>query len=79
MLGVPGASVPGVTFEPEGIVVRLRLRARHPVCPCGRKRRSAPIATASSHHRGYGHHSAAALIAMIYLCCGRTSIVLPFK
>ncbi len=21
-------------------------------------------------HRGYGHHSAAALIAMIYLCCG---------
>jgi hypothetical protein len=21
-------------------------------------------------HRGYGHHSAAALISMIYLCCG---------
>lgn len=21
-------------------------------------------------HRGYGHHSAAALMAMIYLCCG---------
>jgi transposase len=30
-------------------------------------------------HRGYGHHSAAALIAMIYLCCGGISVALPFK
>ena len=30
-------------------------------------------------HRGYGHHSAAALIAMIYLCCGGITIALPFK
>jgi transposase len=29
-------------------------------------------------HRGYGHHSAAALIAMIYLCCGGITIELPF-
>jgi len=28
-------------------------------------------------HRGYGHHSAAALIAMIYLCCGGISVELP--
>lgn len=28
-------------------------------------------------HRGYGHHSAAALIAMIYLCCGGLTIKLP--
>jgi transposase len=30
-------------------------------------------------HRGYGHHSAAALIAMIYLCCGGITIAVPFK
>ncbi|MGH9261187.1 MAG: ISL3 family transposase, partial [Acidimicrobiales bacterium] len=30
-------------------------------------------------HRGYGHHSAAAVIAMIYLCCGGITIELPFK
>ena len=28
-------------------------------------------------HRGYGHHSAAALIAMIYLCCGGITVELP--
>jgi transposase len=28
-------------------------------------------------HRGYGHHSAAALIAMIYLCCGEITVQLP--
>jgi len=28
-------------------------------------------------HRGYGHHSAAALIAMIYLCCGGITVRLP--
>jgi transposase len=28
-------------------------------------------------HRGYGHHSAAALIATIYLCCGGITIHLP--
>lgn len=28
-------------------------------------------------HRGYGHHSAAAAIAMIYLCCGGITITLP--
>jgi transposase len=30
-------------------------------------------------HRGYGHHSAAALIAMIYLCCGGITVNLPFR
>ncbi|WP_281366766.1 transposase [Nocardioides massiliensis] len=30
-------------------------------------------------HRGYGHHSAAALIAMIYLCFGELTIQLPRK
>ena len=30
-------------------------------------------------HRGYGHHSAAALIAMIYLCCGGITVELPLK
>jgi transposase len=30
-------------------------------------------------HRGYGHHTAAALIAMIYLCCGGISITLPLR
>jgi transposase len=28
-------------------------------------------------HRGYGHHTAAALTAMIYLCCGGITIQLP--
>jgi transposase len=28
-------------------------------------------------HRGYGHHSSAAVIAMIYLCCGGISVELP--
>lgn len=28
-------------------------------------------------HRGYGHHTATALIAMIYLCCGGITIQLP--
>jgi transposase len=28
-------------------------------------------------HRGYGHHSAAAVIAMTYLCCGGITIQLP--
>ena len=28
-------------------------------------------------HRGYGHHSAAAVIAMIYLCCAGITIQLP--
>jgi transposase len=30
-------------------------------------------------HRGYGHHTATAIIAMIYLCCGGLTIDLPFK
>ena len=30
-------------------------------------------------HRGYGHHTATALIAMIYLCCGGITVKLPFK
>jgi transposase len=30
-------------------------------------------------HRGYGHHTATAVIAMIYLCCGGITIDLPFK
>jgi len=28
-------------------------------------------------HRGYGHHTAAAVIAMIYLCCGGITLELP--
>jgi transposase len=28
-------------------------------------------------HRGYGHHSSAAVIAMIYLCCGGITVELP--
>jgi transposase len=30
-------------------------------------------------HRGYGHHTAAALIAMIYLCAGGITIELPLR
>lgn len=30
-------------------------------------------------HRGYGHHSAEALIAMIYLCCGGITVELPTR
>jgi transposase len=30
-------------------------------------------------HRGYGHHSPAALIAMIYLCAGGITIDLPLR
>lgn len=28
-------------------------------------------------HRSYGHHSAAAVISMIYLCCGEITVQLP--
>ena len=28
-------------------------------------------------HRGYGHHSAAAVTAMIYLCCSGLTIAVP--
>jgi transposase len=28
-------------------------------------------------HRGYGHHTAAAVISMIYLCCGGITVQLP--
>jgi transposase len=28
-------------------------------------------------HRGYGHHTAAAVIAMIYLCCSGLTVTLP--
>jgi transposase len=28
-------------------------------------------------HQGYGHHSPAALISMIYLCCGGITVDLP--
>jgi transposase len=30
-------------------------------------------------HRGYGHHSPAAVIAMIYLCCGGITVQLPTR
>ena len=30
-------------------------------------------------YRGYGHHTAAALIAMIYLCSGGITIQLPTR
>jgi transposase len=30
-------------------------------------------------HRAYGFHSANALIAMIYLCCGGIHIALPHR
>jgi len=30
-------------------------------------------------HRGYGHHSAKALTAMIYLCCSNIEIELPWQ
>jgi transposase len=29
-------------------------------------------------HRGYGHHSAKALTAMIYLCCSGIEVDLPW-
>ena len=35
MLGVPGASVAGVSFGPEGVIVSLRCRRRKLTCPCG--------------------------------------------
>ena len=30
-------------------------------------------------HRGYGHHSAAPLTAMLYLCCGGITVDLPLR
>ncbi|MGH7624949.1 MAG: ISL3 family transposase [Gemmatimonadaceae bacterium] len=40
MLGIPGATVISVTFDPRGIVVRLRQRRRHPQCSCGHRQRA---------------------------------------
>src|SRR5512144_2983895 len=40
MLGIVGASVTGVRFAPEGIVVRLRHRRRKLTCPCGWRTRA---------------------------------------
>ena len=35
MLGLPGASVQNVVFDPEAIVVTLRRRRAKHRCPCG--------------------------------------------
>lgn len=40
MLGLVGATVVGVVFAPEGIVVGLRRRRAKLVCPCGWKTRA---------------------------------------
>jgi transposase len=40
MLALPGATVNGVRFEPAGMVVEIRLRARRLRCPCGWSTRS---------------------------------------
>jgi transposase len=40
MLALPGATVAGVRFEPEGMVIELRLRARRLRCGCGWSTRS---------------------------------------
>ncbi len=40
MLGIPGARVTSVSFEPGGIVVQLRQQRCHPECPCGRPQRA---------------------------------------
>lgn len=40
MLRIPGASVTEVTFAAEGVVVRLRRRAKRLRCPCGWSSRS---------------------------------------
>jgi transposase len=40
MLTLPVATVAGVRFEPDAIVVELRLRARRLRCPCGWSTRS---------------------------------------
>jgi transposase len=40
MLGIPGATVVAVRFEPTCVVVRLRRRERRPICPCGWKGRA---------------------------------------
>ena len=40
MLAIPGSSVTGVSFEPTSVVAQLRLRARHPTCPCGQRCRT---------------------------------------
>jgi transposase len=53
--------------------------------PCRRRARPVELeARGAQHskirlinHRGYGHHSAAALISMIYLCCGGITVQLP--
>jgi len=41
MLAPPGATVAGISFTPQGVVVRLRRRARRLTCPCGRVVRAA--------------------------------------
>ena len=51
MLGLEGASVTGVSFGPEGIVVALRRRARTLRCPCGYTTRS----TYDTRHRRWRH------------------------
>jgi transposase len=37
MLAIPGSSVTGVSFDRTAVVARVRIRARHPTCPCGRR------------------------------------------
>jgi hypothetical protein len=37
------------------------------------------VVTRPINHRGYGHHSPTALIAMIYLWCGGRTVQLPTK
>jgi transposase len=40
MLGISGATVTGVRFTPEGVVVAIKLRRRRLVCACGRSTRA---------------------------------------
>lgn len=35
LLALDGASVTGVSFTPDGVVVEIQARCRRPVCPCG--------------------------------------------
>jgi len=67
LLAIPGESVSAVRLEPAGANEAI-----------DKKLEGLNSTIRLTNHRGHGHHAAAALIAMIYLCCGGITMTLPF-
>ena len=79
-LGVPGAgSPPSSSFQKTVRANRDRILAAVELGLSNSKLEGLNSKIRLINHRGYGHRSLPALIAMIYLCCGGITVTLPFE